>query len=160
MDRQRFRVRFRAVAAAPLDRPLDIEYDGVCELTLEAADLEQMERFYRDVLGCRVLSRTSDRVWLACGSRTRLGLWLPGRKEFGDQGGRHVHFALSLSPERLDALCAHLERLGVEHNGPVTHTGGDRSLYVQDPAGNVVEFWDFFLRPEGAAAGVDALGER
>ena len=42
----------------------------------------------------------------------------------------------------------------------MTHDGGDRSLYVRDPEGNVVELWDFFLRPEGAAAGVDALGEQ
>ena len=32
--------------------------------------------------------------------------WSPGAKEFGDQGGRHVHFALSVAPERLDEVVA------------------------------------------------------
>ena len=36
------------------------------------------------------------------------------------------------------------------------HEGGDRSIYFEDPEGNVVEVWDVFQRePEG----VDALAE-
>jgi catechol-2,3-dioxygenase len=131
--------------------------DGIAELTLEVEDMELLERFYCDVLGLRVLSRQDDRVWLACGERTRLGLWLPGEKEFGDEGGRHVHFAFSAAPGRLDELHERLEREDVEHRGPVEHDGGDRSLYVEDPEGNVVEVWDFFERGKGARAGVDAL---
>src|SRR5690349_16270526 len=61
--------------------------NGICEVTLEARDLQALLRFYSDVLGCPVISREADRVWLACGPRARLGLWLPGPKEFGDQGG-------------------------------------------------------------------------
>jgi catechol-2,3-dioxygenase len=131
--------------------------DGICELTLEVRDMDALERFYCDVLGLRVLSRAEDRRWLACGERTRLGLWLPGEKEFGDEGGRHVHFAFSAAPGRLDELKGRLEELGVEHRGPVEHPGGDRSIYVEDPEGNVVEVWDFFQRGKGARAGVDAL---
>ena len=33
--------------------------------------------------------------------------------------------------------------------GPEEHDGGDRSLYVEDPEGNVVEVWDFFGRGRG-----------
>ena len=80
--------------------------DGICELTLEVRDMDRLERFYCDVLGLRVISRDDDRRWLACGDRTRLGLWLPGPKEFGDEGGRHVHFAFSAAPGRLDELAA------------------------------------------------------
>jgi len=105
-----------------------------------------METFYTTVFGLRVLSRDDDRTWLACGPRARLGLWDPGEKEFGDEGGRHVHFAFSAPPGTLVALARRLETLGVEHRGPLRHDGGDRSLYVEDPAGNVVEFWDFFVR--------------
>jgi catechol-2,3-dioxygenase len=131
--------------------------DGICELTLETADLERMERFYAGLLGCPVISREPDRVWLACGAYARLGLWLPGEKEHGDEGGRHVHFALSVAPGRLDALKERLEAEGLEHRGPVEHDGGDRSLYLRDPEGNVVEAWDFFRRSNGAREGVDAL---
>ena len=131
--------------------------DGICELTLQTPDPSALERFYVDVFGCRVISREDDRTWLACGERTRLGLWTPGAKEFGDEGGRHVHFALSTGRGRLDALTERLGRLGVEFRGPVEHDGGDRSIYVSDPEGNLVEVWDFFVAGDGAEAGVDAL---
>ena len=117
---------------------------GICELALEAVDLERLERFYRDALGCEVAFRDDDRVWLTCGPRARLGLWLPGKKEFGDQGGRHVHFAVSVSRGGLDDLQERLSRLGIPYRGPVEHAGGDRSLYLSDPEGNVVEVWDYF----------------
>jgi catechol-2,3-dioxygenase len=121
---------------------------GVCELTLEARDLRLMEAFYTSAFGLKVLSREDDRVWLACGPNARLGLWTPGRKEFGDEGGRHVHFAFAAGPNTLDRIRERLEDEGVEARGPVEHDGGDRSLYVVDPEGNVVEVWDFFERAD------------
>jgi catechol-2,3-dioxygenase len=130
---------------------------GICEITLQTADPAALECFYRVALGLRVLSREDDRVWLACGPRARLGLWTPGPKEFGDRGGRHVHFALSATRGRLDGLAERLRRLSIAHRGPVEHDGGDRSLYVEDPEGNVAEVWEFFEQGEGAARGVEAL---
>lgn len=130
---------------------------GICELTLQSADLAALERFYVDVLGLRVIDRADDRIWLACGPRVRLGLWSPGRKEFGDEGGRHVHFALSTPPGALDELARRARAAGAEPRGPVEHDGGDRSLYLRDPAGNVVELWDFFEHGAGARDGVGEL---
>jgi catechol-2,3-dioxygenase len=136
---------------------IDTLVQGFAELTLEVRDRERLERFYVDQLGLEVLAREDDRTWLAAGERARLGLWLPGEKEFGDEGGRHVHFAFSAAPGRLDAVRRRLDRAGVGHRGPVEHPGGDRSLYVEDPEGNVVEIWDFFERDEGRREGADAL---
>lgn len=130
---------------------------GFCELTLEARDPGALASFYKRVFGWRELSRQGDRVWLGCGERSRLGLWTRGEKEFGDEGGRHVHFALSVHPGQLNELATELSRLGVEYEGPVEHEGGDRSLYLEDPEGNVVEAWDFFEHGDGADRGVDAL---
>ena len=130
---------------------------GLVELTLEVRDLEALEAFYADVFGMRVLKREDDRVWLAAGDRARLGLWLPGEKEFGDEGGRHVHFAFSAEPGSLDALAGRMQDRGLPVRGPVEHPGGDRSVYLEDPEGNVVEVWDFFERGEGAVQGTDAL---
>jgi catechol-2,3-dioxygenase len=129
--------------------------DGFAELTLETADPAALERFYVDALGLRVLAREEERIWLAAGEHARLGLWTPGRKEFGDRGGRHVHFAFSVSPGRLDALRERLVSNGADVRGPEQHDGGDRSLYVEDPEGNVVEVWDFF----GRARPIDELAE-
>ena len=132
--------------------------EGICELTLQTPDPRRLAVFYREAFGWEPLSEDDDRVWLACGDRARLGLWSPGRKEFGDRGGLHVHFALSVRPECLEGLAARLRELGVEAEGPVEHEGGDRSLYFEDPEGNLVEAWSFFERGEGARDGVDALG--
>ena len=132
---------------------------GLCEITLQVRDLQALERFYADVFGLRVLKREDDRVWLAAGSHARLGLWLPGEKEFGDEGGAHVHYAFSIEPGTLDALVSRLGEREIACRGPVEHPGGDRSLYVEDPEGNVVEVWDFFERGEGAAEGTDALAK-
>lgn len=130
--------------------------DGFAELTLETRDPGKLERFYREAFGFEALSRDDDRIWLAVGERARLGLWTPGEKEYGDEGGRHVHFALSASPGALESLA---RRLGAHASvrGPVDHPGGDRSIYVEDPEGNVVEVWDFFSREAGARNGVAAL---
>jgi catechol-2,3-dioxygenase len=125
--------------------------DGFCELTLEARDMARLEDFYTSAFGLEVLAREDDRIWLAAGPAARLGIWSPGEKEFGDEGGRHVHFAFAADPETVDSLA---ERLGRE---PQEHPGGDRSLYVEDPEGNVVEVWDFFKRDEGRREGVQAL---
>ena len=144
-------------APADTPSPSSSPVSGLAELTLETTALEPMERFYRDVVGLELLAREGDRVWLAIGEHTRLGLWSPGRKEFGDRGGRHVHFAFTASPRGLDALAGRLRAARVGVRGPVDHPGGDRSIYFQDPAGNLVEVWDFFARGEGARDGVSAL---
>ncbi len=120
--------------------------DGFAELTLETPDLRGLEEFYTGAFGLEVLAREPDRTWLAAGRHARLGLWTPGEKEFADEGGRHVHFALSAAPGRLDELVERLRGRGVGVRGPVRHDGGDRSIYVEDPEGNVVEVWDFFGR--------------
>ena len=132
---------------------------GVVELTLQVRDLGALERFYTDVFGLRVLKREDDRVWLAAGERSRLGLWLPGEKEFGDEGGAHVHYAFGAEPGTLDQIVDRLRQRGVPVRGPEEHPGGDRSIYLEDPEGNVVEVWDFFERGEGAAQGTDALAK-
>jgi catechol-2,3-dioxygenase len=130
---------------------------GICELTLEARDMTSLERFYTRAFGLEVLARGDDRIWLAAGDDARLGLWTPGEKEFGDEGGRHVHFAFAASRGTLEALVGRLRSHGADVRGPEEHPGGDRSLYVRDPEGNVVEVWDFFDRGEGAAHGTSAL---
>lgn len=125
--------------------------DGFVELTLETRDRELMERFYTEAFGLEVLAHEPDRTWLAAGPRARLGLWTPGEKEFGDEGGAHVHYAFSASPGRLEELKSRLEEYGAAVRGPEEHDGGDRSIYVEDPEGNVVEVWDFFERGRDVA---------
>ncbi|MBV8954529.1 MAG: VOC family protein [Solirubrobacterales bacterium] len=119
---------------------------GVCELALRARDPFALARFYVDCFGLEELSRDEDRVWLAAGENARLGLWRPGEKEFGDRGGSHVHFAFSVSPGMLERIADRLRAGHYSIQGPIEHDGGDRSLYLRDPEGNVVEAWDHFCR--------------
>ena len=130
---------------------------GLCELTLESHDHGALARFYQEALGLALLAEEDDRVWLACGPNARLGLWSVGEKEFGDRGGRHVHFAFSVPHGELDVIARRLHDLGTPSRGPVEHEGGDRSLYFEDPEGNLVEAWDFFEDGDGAGDGVAAL---
>ena len=117
---------------------------GFCELTLETRDPDGLAAFYAEHLGLEVLQRRQDRIWLAAGPRARLGLWRPGEKEFGDEGGAHVHFAFRADAREMERIQRRLTDAGFDPRGPVEHEGGDRSLYVEDPEGNVVEVWDFF----------------
>jgi catechol-2,3-dioxygenase len=115
-----------------------VTVSGLVELTLQVRDLPALESFYADVFGLRMLKREDDRVWLAAGPSA---------------------FAFSAEPGSLDGLAARLRERGVPLREPEEHPGGDRSLYVEDPEGNVVEVWDFFERGEGAAHGTDALAK-
>jgi len=47
--------------------------------------------------------------------------------------------------------------MGASPTGPIEHPGGDVSLYVEDPEGNVVEVWNYFRDGDGATAGVAGL---
>jgi catechol-2,3-dioxygenase len=119
---------------------------GFSEVALLSDDPQRLARFYIECFGLQELSRDEDRIWLAVGSAARLGLWRPGEKEYGDEGGAHVHFAFTVQPGTLDRLAERLRAAGLPIEGPVEHDGGDRSLYVSDPAGNIVEAWDHFER--------------
>ena len=72
--------------------------------------------------------------------RTRLGAWA---KEFGDEGGRRVHFAFSAGRARLACILERPGAIGASPTSPVEHAGGNLSIYVEDPEGNVVEIWDY-----------------
>jgi catechol-2,3-dioxygenase len=134
---------------------MNAEMNGVCELVLESDDLGAMAEFYERI-GLSPVSRGPEWAWFDAGHSCRVGIWTPGEKGHGDRGGSHVHFALSVEPGHIDALPGRLREAGIAFEGPVEHDGGDRSIYLSDPAGNRVEFWDYFRRggtEEGEAPG-------
>ena len=120
--------------------------DGFAELTLETRDLAALERFYVDGFGLRG-ARPRGRPRLARRRAAR-----PARPvDAGGEGVRRprrppralrvLRGARAGSTRWPSASCA--RRDGAR---PEEHDGGDRSLYVEDPEGNVVEVWDFFGR--------------
>jgi catechol 2,3-dioxygenase-like lactoylglutathione lyase family enzyme len=129
------------------------------ELVLEVADLDAAERFYRDVLGLRVVDRWSgerDAAWLDTGDGVPIGLWTPetggDRAIHHGRGGAHVHFALRIPHGSIDAWQERLEATGQ----PVTRfdfDNGNRSVYIDDPDGNCVELMDAVVDWSGKAIG-------
>ena len=129
---------------------------GLYEMTLEVADLEASERFYRDIVGLPVIDRWGpDRpaVWLAAGRETFLGLWT--REAGGDKalaqgrGGAHVHFALRVPKGTLQATRERLEARGVDFE---IHSLQEESwgIYLHDPDDNVVELSEFTVLWDGS----------
>ena len=119
-----------------------IPVSGVSELVLEVLDLAEAERFYAAVLGFPVVERWPDRgaVWVMAGDRTRIGLWNPQIGLAKGRGGIHVHYAMKIEDADLDLA---LERLRGKGYDPevIDFDGMGRAFYVNDPDGNVVEFW-------------------
>jgi glyoxylase I family protein len=120
-----------------------IPVTGVSELVLRVEDLAAAEAFYAGVLGLPVVERWAKReaIWVMAGDRTRIGLWRGDQVGLaGGRGGSHVHFAMHLPAEHVDATRERLDAHGcpVEE---ITFSGAGHALYVTDPDGNVVELW-------------------
>jgi catechol 2,3-dioxygenase-like lactoylglutathione lyase family enzyme len=122
-----------------------VKIAGVSELTLQVTDLDASERWYTENLGLPVVGRQPEQgfVWLKAGEWTRLGLWLPGERQFGDQPGAHVHFAMRVDRADLPVLAEELRAKGLTVEGPVHHDGKASSIYIKDPDGHLIEFFDY-----------------
>ena len=117
----------------------------VLETCLYVSDLEQAERFYRDVLGLEFHSRQPGRhVFFRCGASMLL-LFNPDESshanshlpQHGSHGPGHVAFAVPAS--ELAAWQARLEQFGVAIEKLFDWPHGGRSIYFRDPAGNSLE---------------------
>ena len=124
---------------------------GLLELVLEVSDLESSVAFYRDVLGLPEIERWPPPrlgVWLSMGRNEVLGLWPAtsggrGVAIAGSRGGSHVHFAIYVEPGSLLHWQLQLQQAGLPVEGPIQFAHPNRSLFVADPDGNVVELADW-----------------
>jgi catechol-2,3-dioxygenase len=121
-----------------------VPVSGVSELVLEVVDLDAAEAFYSGVLGFPVVERWEEggRVWLMAGTQTRIGLWRPQLGIAHGRGGVHVHYAFAIDDSEFDDAVEHLRAHGYDPKiVSFEDDGRGRSLYVDDPDGNVVECW-------------------
>jgi catechol-2,3-dioxygenase len=116
----------------------------IFETSLYGSDLDELQAFYRRVIGLEPISRFGGRgVALRCGPGVLL-LFDPDESgesdgpvpPHGAHGPGHVAFAASL--DELPAWRVHLARCGVEIEVEVEWEEGC-SIYFRDPAGNSVE---------------------
>ena len=118
---------------------------GIAEIVLNVHDVEASLAFYRDVLGLEVIGRPGP-VFLQAGDPAvtvpQMVVLVPlpaGTESFTKPRTLH-HLALELAPEDFDAQQAHLKELGYAIRTGQHPVIPSRTMYVDDPDGNEVEF--------------------
>jgi catechol 2,3-dioxygenase-like lactoylglutathione lyase family enzyme len=115
------------------------------ETAIYADDLDQAERFYRDVIGLELLGKETGRhVFFVVGERNVLLVFRPEATRVGDRLPPHGaegsgHFAMGITADDLDGWQARLIEHGIAIEHDEAWPRGGRSLYFRDPAGNLVE---------------------
>ena len=120
-----------------MERPT---HAGLRHLALHVRALDEMERFYVDLLGFAVVWRPdADNVYLSSGTDTLALHRAPADRSAS--GGALDHLGLTVGAAAdVDRWAAFLESRGVALDaGPRTHRDGSRSCYVRDPDGNRVQ---------------------
>ncbi len=121
------------------------EIEAVVETALYAEDLEQIERFYTDVLGLSVIGKEPGRhVFFRVGKASVLLAFNPKATLAGGNHPAHGatgpgHFAFGIRAESVDAWRNWLTEKGAPIEKEIKWPSGGSSLYFRDPAGNSVE---------------------
>lgn len=118
---------------------------GIAEIVLNVHDVEKSLAFYRDILGLNVIGRPGP-VFLQAGdpavSVPQMVVLVPLPPDSGafDAPRTLHHLALELAPEDFEAQQAKLRDLGFEIRTGQHPVIPSRTMYVDDPDGNEVEF--------------------
>lgn len=132
---------------------------AIHETILYCEDLPGAERFYRDVVGLRLVSSVEERsrtfrvsptqvLLVFRASITRLGHpMVPAHGAIGEG-----HIAFSIEPGSYDTWKSHLARAGHEIERevrwePLNGMERGRSIYIRDPGRNSVEFIEGVVWP-------------
>lgn len=120
---------------------------GIAEIVLWVADPAASLRFYRDLLGMPLISPpTLANSFLRAGDGhagvPQLIVLVPKGADRRGQpsGGQLHHLAFELPPEAFDAQHADLVAAGYTPRGGRHPVLDGRTMYVDDPDGNEVEF--------------------
>ena len=120
---------------------------------LMVKDMETMVRFYRDVLGFEIHeAEDAENVYLVKDGtlfmlyRRKDFETLTGRK-YEYSGGFNGHFEIALYVERFEDVDREYEKAvargATEVMAPATEPWGQRTCYIADPEGNLIEIGSF-----------------
>jgi catechol 2,3-dioxygenase-like lactoylglutathione lyase family enzyme len=120
---------------------------GLAEIVLWTADMEKSLAFYRDLLGLQVISSPElPNVFLKVGEghagtpQMIVLVPLPPEAATQPRGGQLHHLAFELPPESFDVQRRILEEAGLKPRGGIHPVLPSRTMYVDDPDGNEIEF--------------------
>ena len=112
--------------------------NGMRHIALEVANLEEVEKFYVELLGMQVLRRAHENLVYLTFGNDNLSI-SRGKQPDGQQALDHFGFICD-ERDDVDAWHAYLKEQGVEmRSEPHDHADGGRSFYCLDPAGNSVQ---------------------
>ena len=122
---------------------------GLLETSLYVVELDRVSRFYRDVLGLKPIFESERLIAHDAGSRGVLLLFrkgstsadvaTPGGMIPGHEGEGRLHLAFAVAAGDYEPWRLRLAEAGISLTGEMVWPRGGRSLYFDDPAGNVVE---------------------
>jgi catechol 2,3-dioxygenase-like lactoylglutathione lyase family enzyme len=122
---------------------------GVLETAVYSDDLEAAHLFYGGVLGLQRILETPRMLTYAVApaqvllvfrrGETRQDSRIPGGIVPGHHSEGPAHFAFAIDSDAYQVWKTHLAGAGVTVTSEVTWPKGGRSLYFEDPDGNVLE---------------------
>ena len=113
--------------------------DGIDHVSFPCRDLEEGIRFYRDVLGGKMLVREDAfALFEICGARFGIG---SAGCTFIEPGTEYPHIGFACSADALVAMQNWLARCGIPTTNPWTRHGVEALLFFRDPSGNVIELF-------------------
>ena len=113
--------------------------DGIDHVSVPCRDLEEGIRFYRDVLGGKMLVREDAfALFEICGARFGIG---SAGCTFIEPGTEYPHIGFACSADALVAMQNWLGRCGIPTTKPWTRHGVEALLFFRDPSGNVIELF-------------------
>lgn len=125
-----------------------VQIRGLAEVVLNVREMDAALGFYRDLLGLEQISppEKSNPVFLRAGAATPalpslvvLVQLPPGAAGFAPPRTLH-HLALALDGDAFEAARSALEAAGYAPRGGQHPVLASRTMYVDDPDGNEVEF--------------------
>jgi len=121
----------------------------VLETALYVDNLDRAVRFYRDVLGLRVIDTSARLVAMDAGQATVLLLFRRGATANGAQtptgwvpphdGTGPIHIAFAIAADQMAEWERHLAEQGVTIESRIAREAGGGRLYFRDPDGHSVE---------------------